>query len=415
MLSNGVGLTKYNYSFCIYHYSLIICNFVTKMYLYAHAYIFICTAGVYTREDKSMQWNEVIGQQDVKDRLKGLVDGGRVPHALMLCGETGYGTLALAMALATELLHKTTEYHPDLHFSFPTVKLPSMSGEHKPVSDDFVREWHELIRREGAYISLDKWLEAMKATTQQAIITAAESDELAKKLSLKSSQGGYKVAIIWLAERMNDESANKILKTLEEPSEQTVFILCVERPELLLETIRSRVQRIDVPKIDNTSFEKALMERCGLDEGIAHKLSRAADGNWLTALDQLSPDSERREFLELFKTVMRQAYARDVRSMKKWSETVAGFGREKQKRMLTYFMRMVREAFMSNFHDPELSYMTEEEEQFIRKFGSFVNEANVIDINSLLELALRDISQNTNQKIVFFDTALRLTVLILRK
>lgn len=362
-----------------------------------------------------MQWNEVIGQQEVKDRFMGLVHSGRMPHALMLCGETGCGTLALATALATELLHKTTDYHPDLHYSFPTVKLPSIGGEHKPVSDDFIREWHELIKREGPYITLDQWLEAMKATTQQAIITAAESDELAKKLSLKSSQGGYKVAIIWLAERMNDESANKILKTLEEPSEQTVFILCVERPERLLETIRSRVQRIDVPKIDSASLEKALMEKRGLEEGVAHKLSRAADGNWLTAIEQLSPDSEQMLFLDLFKMLMRQVYARDVRGMKKWSETVAGFGREKQKRLLTYFLRMVREAFMSNFQDPDLSYMTAEEEMFVSKFGRFINEANVIDINSLLELAIRDISQNTNQKIVFFDTALRLTVLLLRK
>ncbi|MCM1079397.1 MAG: DNA polymerase III subunit delta [Bacteroidales bacterium] len=362
-----------------------------------------------------MQWNEVIGQQDVKDRLMGLVNGGRMPHALMLCGETGYGTLALATALATELLHKTTEYHPDLHFSFPTVKLPSMGGEHKPVSNDFIREWHDLLKKENSYITLDQWMESMKATTQQAIITAAESDELAKKLSLKSSQGGYKVAVIWLAERMNDESANKILKTLEEPSEQTVFILCVERPERLLETIRSRVQRIDVPKIDSESLENALIGKCGLDATVAHKLSRAADGNWLTAVGLLSPDSEQALFLDLFKMLMRQVYARDIRGMKKWSETVAAFGREKQKRLLTYFMRMVREAFISNFRNPELSYMTAEEEQFVSKFGRFVNEANVIDINSLLELALRDISQNTNQKIVFFDTALRLTVLIFRK
>ena len=362
-----------------------------------------------------MEWNDVIGQHDVRDRLESLLRMERMPHAVMLCGETGYGTLAIAMALATELLHKTTEYHPDLHFSFPTIKLPSMASDHKPVSDDFMKEWHALLKAEGPYITLDQWMEAMKATTQQAIITAAESDDLARKLSLKSSQGGYKVAIIWLAERMNEESANKILKTLEEPAEKTVFILCVERPELLLETIRSRVQRIDVPKIGSDDIEAALISQRGLEQPVAHRLARAADGNWLKALEQLLPDSEQKLFLDLFIMLMRQVYSRDVRGMKKWAETAAGYGREKQKRLLQYFLRMVREAFMSNFQEPELQYMTADEEQFVSKFGRFINEANVIDINALLELALRDIAQNTNQKIVFFDTALRLTVLLLRK
>lgn len=397
-----------------------------------------------------MKWNEVIGQDDVKDRLKGLVADGRVPHAIMLCGETGNGTLALAMVMASTLLCQgrldtggggmfadevpaepqpeacgncpqcamlRQWHHPDLHFSFPTVKSGSMSSDHKPVSDDYMSQWYDLINTQGPYITLDQWMDAMGATTQQAIITAAESDALGRKIALKASQGGYKVAIIWLAERMNDESANKILKTLEEPTESTVFILCVERPELLLETIRSRVQRIDVPRIDTESLTSALMERRGLDEQIARRLARATDGNWTKAIEQLEPDSEQKLFLDMFIMLMRQVYSRDVRGMKKWSETVgdAKFGREKQKRLLQYFMRMVREAFMSNFQNPELTYMTLEEEQFVSKFGRFINEANVIDINALLELALRDISQNTNQKIVFFDTALRLTVLLLRR
>lgn len=397
-----------------------------------------------------MKWNEVIGQEAIKDRLKQLVMEERVPHALMLCGNTGNGTLALAMTLASTLLcqgRKDTGgggmfadevpaeikpeacgscpqcmmlkewHHPDLHFSFPTVKASNMSADHKPTSDDYMTEWYQLINREGPYITLDQWMDAMGATTQQSIITAAESDNLARKIALKSSQGGYKVAIVWLAERMNDISANKILKTLEEPTPNTVFILCVEHPELLLETIRSRVQRIDVPKINITAMTQALIERRGLDEQTATKLARATDGCWTKALEQLEPDSEQKLFLDMFILLMRQVYSRDVRGMKKWSETVGDskFGREKQKRLLQYFMRMVRESFMSNFQNPELTYMTREEEEFVKKFGRFINEANVIDINALLELALRDISQNTNQKIVFFDTALRLTVMLLRK
>lgn len=382
-----------------------------------------------------MKWDDVIGQQKAKARLKGLVASGKMPHALMLCGDTGCGSLSLAMALASRLLCQNAGdaddacgtcpqcmmlrqwHHPDLYFSYPTIKAKSMSSEHKPVSDDYSAEWNELICQNGGYITLEMWMQAMKATTQQAIITAAESDEIARKLSLKSSQGGYKVCIIWLAERMNEESANKILKTLEEPPQQTVFILVVEHPERLLDTIRSRVQRIDVPSIGLDELAKALVEKRGIDEDTARKLSRASGGNWLGAVEQLLPDSEQKMFLELFISLMRSVYQRDVRAMKQWSDTVGDskFGREKQKRLLAYFMRMVRESFMSNFHTPELNYMTQEEEQFVSKFGRFINEANVIEINELLELALRDISQNTSQKVVFFDTVLRLTVLIQRK
>ena len=404
---------------------------------------------------RDMKWSNVIGQEEVKTRLRELVRDGHIPHAIMLSGETGYGTLALAMAFASTLLcrfsatkkkgsavgslfseeasyntpQESTEacgscpqcnmlrqwQHPDLHYSFPTIKSAAMTSDHKPTSDDYMKEWYEAMQTEGPYLSFDFWLEQMKTTTQQAIITAAESDALAKKLSLTSSQGGYKIAIVWLAERMNEESANKILKTLEEPTPKTVFILVVEHPEQLLETIRSRVQNIDVPRIEARDMEEALVSRRGISQESARRISRAAEGNWLTALEMLSPDSERHLFLDLFIMLMRQVYQRDVRGMKKWSETTGSFGREQQKRMLQYFMRMIREAFMSNFQKPELSYMTLEEENFVKKFGPFINETNVIEINSLLELALRDISQNTSQKIVFYDTALRLTVLLLRK
>ena len=131
-------------------------------------------------------------------------------------------------------------------------------------------------------------------------------------------------------------------------------------------------------------------------------------------MELLKPESEQKMFLDLFIMIMRQAYSSDVKGMKKWSDSVAAFGREQQKRMLKFFIRMIREAFMYNFREPQLSYMTIEEEEFVKKFGKFINEDNIIEINALLELALRDISQNTYQKIVFFDTALRLTVLIQR-
>ncbi len=347
-----------------------------------------------------------------------MVNEGRLPHAVMLCGPQGSGKMALAMGLAKVLLGDNAMMqkweHPDLHFTYPTIKLSSMSAEHKPVSDDFAKEWHELIMA-GPYFTMTEWLELMGGENQQAIITAGESDALIRKLSLKSSQGGYKVSVIWLPERMNAECANKILKLLEEPPQQTVFIMVCQEPERLLETIRSRVQRIDIKKISDEDIEQALVSKRGLTQDVAHRTARMANGSWLKALEMLSADSENELFLDMFQSLMRLAYQRKVKDLKTWSERMAGMGREKQKRFLEYFLRLIRENFMYNFQQEELCYMTQREEDFARNFARFVNEANILSINELANRAIRDIGQNANAKIVFFDMALQMIVLLIQK
>ena len=370
-----------------------------------------------------MYWSEVIGQQEAQERLKQMAKEGHLPHALMLCGPQGSGKMALATAFACYLLDNGTPSakamlekleHPDLHFTYPTIKLPSMSSDHKPVSDDFAKEWHELIMQ-GPYFTMDEWMQAMGGESQQAIITAGESDELVRKLSLKSSQGGYKVSVIWLPERMNIECANKLLKLIEEPPQQTVFIMVCEEPDKLLETIRSRVQVVDIHKTSNEDIQQALIERRGIDEEAARRISRLANGNWLKALEELQVGSENELFLDMYIMLMRLAYQRKVKDMQKWSEQMAGMGREKQKRWLAFFLRMTRENFMYNFQNEELNYMTQKEEDFARNFARFVNENNILPINDMTNLAIRDIGQNANAKIVFFDFALQMIVLLLQK
>ena len=375
-----------------------------------------------------MKFSEVIGQKEVQERLVQMVKEDRLPHAMMLCGPAGSGKMALAVAFGCYLLglkdNKDVDQpehpmlakleHPDLHFTYPTIKLPSMSSDHKPVSDDFAHEWHDLMMQ-GPYFTLDQWLTAVGAENQQAIITAGESDELVRKLSLKSSQGGYKVSIIWLPERMNIECANKLLKLIEEPPTQTVFLMVCEEPDKLLETIRSRVQRIDVKKIDNETIRQALVERRGISDDAAQRISRLANGSWLKAMEALQAGTENEQFLDMFMMLMRLAYQRRVRELRKWSETMAGFGREKQKRFLQFFLRMLRENFMYNFQQQELVYMTQEEEDFAKNFARFINEANILQLYDLTNLAIRDIGQNANAKIVFFDFALQIIVLLIQK
>ena len=373
--------------------------------------------------DVRFMFEQVIGQKEAQERLVQMVKEDRLPHAMMLCGPQGSGKLPLAVGFAQYLLDNGTPSakamlakleHPDLHFTFPTIKLPSMSTDHKPVSDDFAKERPQPIAG-GLYFTMDEWMQAMGGENQQAIITAGESDDLVKKLALKSSQGGYKVSIVWLPERMNIECANKLLKLIEEPPQQTVFIMVCEEPDKLLETIRSRVQRIDIRRIDQEDIERALIEQRGVNEEDAHRIARLANGNWLKALDELQVGSENELFLDLYIMLMRLAYQRKIKELRKWSEQMAGMGREKQKRWLTYFLRMTRESFVFNFQNEELNYMTQKEEEFTKNFARFVNEQNILPISDLANLAIRDIGQNANAKIVFFDLALQMIVLLLQK
>ncbi|MBQ8453148.1 MAG: ATP-binding protein [Prevotella sp.] len=391
-----------------------------------------------------MKFDEVIGQQEAKERLVQMVTEGRLPHALLLCGPQGCGKMALALAFASYLLSEAAPQpqaeadsffgmepvspvrnsnaeamlakfeHPDLHFSFPVIRPSGTSAEHKMSSDDFIQQWRQMLQ-EGPYFTMDRWLDFMDAANQQAVMGVGESDELLRKLSLKSSQGGYKVVVMWLPERMNQECANKILKLLEEPPTQTVFLLVCEEPELLLETIRSRTQRIDIRRIRVEDIEQALISRRGIEPDDARRIAHSANGSWQKALETLDTDNENQQFFELFVQLMRMAYKRDVKGFKLWSEQVAAFGRERQKRFLTYSSRMVRENFMYNFGKPELCYMSREEEDFAKNFARFINEANIVEISELLARAQRDIGQNANAKVVFYDLALQMIVLLIKK
>ena len=175
------------------------------------------------------------------------------------------------------------------------------------------------------------------------------------------------------------------------------------------------MQRIDVGRLSTDEIRRALIEQRGLGDADAKRTARLADGNWLKALETLDAANENRAFLDMFIMLMRLAYTRNIKDLKKWSEVIAGYGREKQRRMLTYFMVMVRENFIYNFHNPELNYMTAEEEDFSKNFARFINEANVVEIAELMDMARADIGQNANAKIVFFDLALQMIVLLIRK
>ena len=398
-----------------------------------------------------MQFTDIIGQESVKRRLIDDVQQGRVPHALMLCGKEGSGALPLAVAMAQYLLctgknpqaaqadmfgsasmfadetpaapsepldHPCGHcpsclmaeklQHPDLHFIFPIYKRQSGKAS---LCEDFGQEWRELLLSQP-YMGYAEWMQASGATNQQLMIYESESDAIASKLALKSSQGGYKVCIVWLPEKMNAVCANKMLKLLEEPPSETVFLMVSEQPDLLLQTIRSRTQIIEVPDLPQSDIEQTLVARYGILPAEAHRIAHTADGSMTAALRAITDQDDNEEYFDLFVALMRLSYMRRVKEMKQWSEQVASLGRERQKSMLRYCQHMVRENFIYNFHRDSLNYMSSAESDFAVRFAPFINERNVIGIMDELQLAQRDIEQNASAKIVFFDFALKMIVLI---
>lgn len=389
-----------------------------------------------------MDFTDIIGQDTIKRQLISDTLQHRVPHAIMFCGSEGHGAMPLAIAFAQYLLCQGREpqdtgggffdipaqpvqplehscghcrsclmaselQHPDLHFAFPVYKKAS-----KPtVSDDFLPQWRQMVAA-NHYFGYQEWMEACGAENQQLTIYVEESDALQRKLSLVSSQGGYKVCIIWLPEKMNEACANKMLKLLEEPPKGTVFLLVSQRPDLLLPTIRSRTQMIDVPPLPEQSIADALVQRHSVQPDDARRIAHAATGNFSAALREITNSADEDEDLDSFVSLMRLAYSRKVKEMKQWSEQVAALGRERQKHMLEYFQRQLRENFIHNFQIPELLYQTNKEAQFSVRFAPFINERNVVGIMREIELAQRDIGQNANPKILFFDFALKMIVLI---
>ena len=372
-----------------------------------------------------MYFKDIIGQDSAIRMLRSAVAEGRIPHAQLICGPEGVGKLAVAVAYARYLccMHRSGEeacgecpsckkfdklVHPDLHFAFPIYKKDSGKTPH---SDDFIDKWRQAVL-ENPYMNLNQWMDHIGTENQQGLIYASQSEEIIRKLTLKSSEGGYKVMIIWMAEKMNTECSNKLLKMIEEPPAQTVFLLVAENPDLLLPTIQSRVQRLTLRPIEESIISEALIGRYGLTEADARQIAHASAGNWLQAVETIHLGNRTKEYIELFMALMRQAYARNLKGMRQWAETVAGMGREPQKNFLIYCQRMIRESFICNFHRPEINYMNTDEANFTSRFAPFVNEKNIFGIMEELSEAQRHIEQNVNAKMVFFDLALKMIMLL---
>ncbi|CAM4166731.1 ATP-binding protein [Flavobacterium antarcticum] len=382
-----------------------------------------------------MQFSEIIGQEHLKNHLTKSADGGRIPHAQLFVGPEGSGTLATAIAYAQYILCKNSDgenedgnescnlkfenlTHPDLHFIYPSVTALGITS--KPKSIDFIKEWREFVS-ENVYGSLFDWLNYLEAGNKQGEIRVDDAQEIVKLLSLKSYEGGYKIVIIWMAEKLNIAASNKLLKLLEEPTDKTLFLLIAEQEEDLIQTILSRCQVLHFNGLSENNIAERLITDFNIEEREARKIAHQSQGNFNKALKFINENGEDAAFEEWFVEWVRAAFrakgnASAISDLIKWSETIAGIGRETQKKFLNYCIEMFRQALLINYQTTSLVYMEPKVAKFkLENFAPFVNGSNIDAIFAELSDAIYHIERNGNAKIVLTDLSIKLTRLIHKK
>jgi len=385
-----------------------------------------------------MLFSEIIGQQDIKSRLVRTVVEQRIPHAQLLRGPSGVGKLALAIAYAQYICCENrtatdscgtcpscVKYkkmaHPDLHFVFPVIKP---TGKSSVICDDFITEFRSMVLQ-SPYFGVNEWYANISGDAKQGLIYSNESEEILRKLSLKTYESEYKIMIIWLPEKMHSTCANKLLKILEEPPEKTVFLMVSNEPDQIITTILSRTQHIHIPRLKEEEIVQALLKNDDLDieRDAATYAANIGNGSYLSALAVLNEGDENKQNFERFVMIMRLAWQvgnkkdhASLKTLRKWSDDMAAaaVGRERQRNFLVYAQRMTRENFIRNIQQPTLNYLTSFESDFSQRFSVFINERNVEDLMSEFALAERHIDQNVNAKMVFFDLTLKVIMLLKR-
>ena len=382
-----------------------------------------------------MQFSEILGQEHIKSHLTKSANLGRIPHAQLFVGPEGSGTLPMAIAYAQYIIcsNQNAENsganeacnlkfnkisHPDLHFIYPTVSTEEVKT--KPKSIEFITEWRQFLS-ENLYGSLFDWYQMLGVKNKQGEIRVDDAQEILKSLALKSYEGGYKIMIIWMADKLNTAASNKLLKLLEEPTDKTVFILISENEEDIIQTIRSRCQVLHFNGLPEQIIAEALVSRENIEAKTAAKIAHQAQGNYNKALQLLQPDSESVFFEKWFVDWVRAAFrakgnASAIQDLIQWSEQIAGLGRETQKKFLHFCIDMFRQALLLNYQIPGLVYIEPQVEKFkLENFAPFVNGNNINDIFQELSDAMYHIERNGNAKIILTDLSIKLTRLIHKK
>lgn len=382
-----------------------------------------------------MQFSKVLGQNHIKNHLTTSVDAGRIAHAQLFVGPEGSGTLPMALAYAQYILcgNRNGENtggnescnikfknfsHPDLHFAFPVTTSDKVKS--KPVSNYYLEEWRQLLEQQP-YGNLFDWYKLLGVDNKQGQIGVDEAHEIVKSLTLKAYEGGHKIMLIWMAEKMNTACANKLLKLIEEPPEKTIFILIAEDEEQIINTIRSRCQILHFPPLAEEAITEALVKDYHIEESVATKIAHQSNGNYNKACDLIYQDSEDIQFEKWFVLWIRSAFKAKgnkaaIHDLISWSEEIAKTGRETQKKFLGFCLNYFRQALLLNYKAGELVYLEPKSDDFkLEKFAPFVHDSNILEISDELQDAIYHIERNGNSKIILTDLSIKLTRLLHKK
>ena len=370
-----------------------------------------------------MTFEDIIGQSLLKKHLMQGVDSGRVPHAQLYVGKRGVGGLPMAIAYADYLIkqqpiglsYMNPLTHPNIHFVYPVTTSDKVKT--KPISSNYISEWRTFVET-NPYGSINDWYELVGVGNKQGNIGVEEASDIASKMSLKAFNGGYKVMIVWMAEKMNSMCANKLLKLIEEPADKTVIILITEDEERLIGTIRSRCQSVHLNPLSEETITSSLIEGHNTEENLAQNIAHQSEGSFSRALDLLSQEPEDLQFEAWFIAWVRTAFQaksnkRSINSLMAWSQEISKAGREIQKQFLDYSLRFFRQAMLHNYGAKELVFIKLNDKSFkIENFAPFIDSSNIYEISKEIELASYQIERNGNAKIILTDLSIKLTRLL---
>lgn len=372
-----------------------------------------------------MKFSDVISHDAAKKRLQQFVDNGRIPHAILIEGQPGIGKFMLARAFAQYVhcenrqngdscgqcpscIQHQTFNHIDTHFIFPVVKRGNGKSS---ISDDFITEWREYLT-ESPYMDFDKWLIALNNINAKPHIYVEESADIIRKLNFTAHKAKYKIVLLWLPERMVNECSNKLLKLIEEPFNDTLFVMVSNDSKQILPTIYSRTQRLELLRLGDKPIANYLSQKYAINIDDALSIAHLAEGNINKAERELNLSEDNNKFFDLFVELMRLAYQRKIIDLKRWSNDIASLGREQSMQFLEYCQRLIRENFVYNINIRELNYLNQKEAQFSVNFARFITERNVEKLVEVMNKAQSDIMGNANAKIVFFDLSVKIILLL---